>query len=164
MNLTLISDTLRSALCQQIAEEKTNAQIYLYLCGILRNKGLDNLAKQFLEQHGEETGHALEIFDLLTDLNAQVDILDIQEVATPIETIIDIAALFCDREVITTKSLNEIKKLALQEDNPVVEEKMRAMLVKQQKEYAEAASFMDNAVLCGSDWWRVKVWNDAVGG
>jgi hypothetical protein len=51
--------------------------------------------------------------------------------------------------------------MAISEDNPVVEEKMREMITKQQNEYEEATTFFDNAELCGSDWWRVKVWNDS---
>jgi len=46
----------------------------------------------------------------------------------------------------------------------VVEQKMREMIAKQQKEYAEATTFLDNAMLCGDDWWKAKVWNDSIGG
>ena len=80
----LISETLRDALCQQIISEKFNQNLYLSVAGYLRNKGLDNLAKHFIKQSGEESEHAMQIFDLLTDLNADVFIGEIDEVRVSI--------------------------------------------------------------------------------
>ena len=55
--MTLINESLRNALNEQIGHEFYNANLYLYMCAFLRNKGLDNLAKHFEGQHQEETGH-----------------------------------------------------------------------------------------------------------
>lgn len=159
----LMTGTLRDIICEQIGHEIYNANLYLYICAFLRNKGLDNLAKHFEEQHSEETGHAKEFMSLLTDLNIPVIIPDIDGIELPFGTISQIASEYINREILTTASIDEIKKIAIQENNPVVEEKMRDMISKQQKEYEEANTFMDNALLCGDDWWKVKVWNDSVG-
>lgn len=160
--MSLMNDSLRDAICEQISHEKYNANLYLCICGLLRNKGFDNLAKHFLEQHEEETEHSLEFFNLLTDLNTYVYIPEIDEIKVSFESIIGIASAYLDREILTTNSIDEIKKLAIQDNSPVVEEKMREMITKQQKEYEEAATFQDNAILCGDDWWKVKIWNDSL--
>lgn len=162
--MTLISDSLKSALCEQIAHEKYNANLYLYMCGFLKNKGFDGLAKHFFEQHDEETGHSLEFFNLLTDLNADIIIPEIDGINIPFNTIVEFAQAYLSREELTTRSIDEIKKLAIIDNNPVVEEKCREMITKQQKEYEEATTFLDNATLCGEDWYRVKVWSDSIGG
>ena len=65
--MSLIGEDLRTAICEQIGHEIYNANLYLFICGFLRNKGLDNLAKHFEGQHGEETEHAKEFFNLLTN-------------------------------------------------------------------------------------------------
>ena len=161
MGYSLISETLRSAICEQIGHEKYNANLYLFICGFLRNKGFDNLSKHFEQQHEEETGHSLEFFNLLTDVGASIVIPEIDAIDIKFNSIVDIAQAYVDREILTTTSIDEIKKMAISEDNPVVEEKMREMITKQQNEYEEATTFFDNAELCGSDWWRVKVWNDS---
>jgi ferritin len=160
--MSLMNDSLKDAICEQIGHEKYNANLYLYICGFLKNKGLDNISKHFLEQHEEETGHSLEFFNLLTDLNTDIYIPEIAEIKMPFDSIIGIASAYLDREILTTNSIDEIKRLAIQGNNPVVEEKMREMISKQQKEYEEATSFQDNALLCGDDWWKVKVWNDSL--
>lgn len=162
--MVLVNDTLKIALCEQIAHEKYNANLYLFIAGFLKNKGLDNLAQHFLEQHGEETEHSLEFFDLLVDLNVPILIPGISEINMDFDTIVELANTYLNREIYTTTSINEIKKLAIDDDNPVVEEKMREMISKQQKEYEEATTFQDNALLCANDWWKVKVWNDSIGG
>lgn len=159
----LMSDNLRNALCQQISHEKYNSNLYMYICGFLRNKGLDNLAKHFEEQHNEEFEHSIEFFNLLTDLNADVIIPEIDEIDFPIAVIHDIAMVYLDREILTTTSINEIKKMAISEDCPVVEEKMRDMISKQQVEYEEATSFMDKAMLF-PEWWMCGLWNESMGG
>lgn len=160
--MNLISETLRTAICQQIAHELQNANIYFYMCGFLKNKGLDNLAAHFEKQRAEEHEHSKEFFNLLTDLNADIFIPEIDEVNMPLVSLSNIAKIYLDREVLTTTSIKELKNLAIEEDNPVVEQKMRDMISKQQHEYEEANTFLDNAMLCGDNWYFAKVWNDSI--
>lgn len=160
--MALISENLANAICEQIGFEKYNSHLYLYICGYLKNKGLDNIAKHFEGQHKEEFEHSLMFFNLLTDLNADVFVPEVDEVSMPFNTILDIAKVYLDREISTTSSINELKKLAMSEDNPVVEEKMRDMIRIQQNEYEEATTFMDKATLL-SEWWQVAIWNESIG-
>ena len=155
----LISDNLTESLQQQLGHEKFNANLYLYVAGFLKNKGLNHLSKIFEDQHEEETEHSLMIYTLLTDLSAPIVIPEINEVNLPINSIMDIADIYLQREIDTTNSLNEIKQLAIDESNPVVEEYMRKMLVLQQNEYAEATDFMDKSQLTGGDWKFVFMWD-----
>jgi len=159
----LISDTLRNTICEQIGHEKHNSNLYMYICGFLRNKGLDNLAKHFEGQHLEEFNHSIEFFNLLTDLNADVIIPEIKEVDIPFTNMVHVATVYLDREILTTESIDSIKKLAIEESNPVVEEKMREMIKLQQIEYAEATSFMDKASLL-PEWWMCALWDASGGG
>lgn len=160
--MTLINDSLRVALCEQIGHEFCNANIYIHMCAFLRNKGLDNLAKHFEGQHEEEIGHGKEFLSLLTDLNADVFIPEIDEIDTQFISIVGLAQAYLDREILTTASISEILNLAIQDNNPVVEQKMREMIAKQQKEYEEATTFLDKATLL-PEWWQVALW-DASGG
>jgi ferritin len=155
----LISDNLTESLQQQIAHEKYNANLYMYVAGYLKNKGFDNLAKHFEGQHDEETEHSKMIFDLLTDLNTNIIMREIDEISMPIDNVLDIAKIYLEREILTTKSLNEIKNQAIEEDNPIVEERMREMIKLQQNEYAEATTFMDKAIATGGDWKFVLLWD-----
>lgn len=157
--MNLISDELNSALCEQLGHEKFNANLYLFVAGYLKNMGFDNLAKIFEEQHDEETSHSKMIYTILTDLNSPVSIPEISEVTLPISGIVDIATAYLDREVLTTNSLDEIKKMAIDENCPVVEEFVRDMIKLQQKEYEEATTFMDRAQIIGNDWRFVLLWD-----
>lgn len=155
----LISENLTSALCEQIGHEKYNSSLYLYIAAFLKNKGLDNLGSHFEEQHKEEFEHSKMVYDLLVDLGAPVTIPEIGEVDMRFVTILDVANTYLQREIQTTQSLNEIKKLAIEEDNCVVEEYIRDMIKLQQKEYSEATNFMDRAELTATDWFKVLVWD-----
>lgn len=157
----LISEKLTKAIHEQIAHEKYNANLYLYIAGCLRNKGLDNVAKFFLQQHEEETGHALEFFNLLTDLNVDVMIPQIPEANIPFNSMLDIAKVYLRQEVKTTVQLIGLKDQCIEEANGVVEEKMREMIAKQQHEYEEACSFMDKATLM-PEWWQWVIYDGSL--
>ena len=160
--MILISESLRMALCEQIGHEKYNSNLYMHMGGFLKNKGLDNLSKHFLGQHQEEFEHSIEFFNLLTDLNADVYIPQIDEINKDFATIVNLAEVYLQREILTTTSISEILKLAIQDNNPVVEQKMREMIAIQQKEYEEATTFLDRAILM-PEWWQCALW-DAAGG
>lgn len=162
--MPLISDSLKDSLVEQIAEEKKNANIYLSIASYLNGKGLSNLAKKFLEQHNEETGHSLTLYNLLSDLSVvfvvpQIETYDISS----IDNIVSLAELYLEREYQTTESLGEIKKQASDEDNHVVEERIREMIELQQLEYAESTEFLDRANLL-KEWWQVALWDSSLGG
>ncbi len=157
--ISLISENLASAIHQQISHEMLNSHLYLYICGFLRNKGLSGLSSHFEKQYLEEINHSKMFFDLLTDLSAPVIIPEVDEVNIQFNNILDISKAYLDREILTTTSINEIKKLAIEEDNSVTEEFMRKMIVIQQNEYEEATDFQDKAELTGGDWKLVFMWN-----
>jgi ferritin len=155
----LISDSLASALIEQVGHERYNATLYIYVAAFLKNKGFENIAKHFEGQHDEEIGHSKIIIDLMTDLNTHVKLVEVGEVDIPFNTIVDIATAYLEREIQTTTSLDSIKHLAEDEGNPVVEERLREMIKLQQNEYAEATDFVDKSELCGSDWSKVLLWD-----
>ena len=159
----LISNELNSALCEQIGHEKYNSNLYLFMAAFLKNKGFNNIANHFEEQHEEEFKHSKMIYDILTDLNSPVYVPEIQEINIQFNSIIDFANAYLEREIATTQSLEEIKKLAIEESNSVVEEFMRDMIHLQRNEYAEATDFVDKAELTGGDWWKVSVWDVGLG-
>jgi len=157
--IKLISDGLTATLNEQLAHEKYNANLYLFIAGDLKNRGFNHLAAHFEGQHAEETEHSLIIYNLLTDLNAPVELRAIDEVKLAIGSVVDIARGYLEREIVTTKSLDEIKEQAIAEACPVVEERIRQMLFLQQNEYAEATDWLDHAEICGNDWFKVMVWD-----
>lgn len=163
MAKSLISEDLRYALLQQWCHERYNASLYLYLAGFFANKGLNNFSKMFLNQHNEEIEHSLLIYEFLVDMNAPIQIGEIDSVSLEISNIMDIAEVYLDREKVTTFDLDEIKLLTISEKNAVAEEFLREMIQKQRNELAEANDFYDNAELCGNDWWKAKIWNDGIG-
>ena len=160
----LVSDHLREALNLQWSHEIMNSHIYLYFSAFLKNKGFDNLSKIFSEQFNEEQSHAGIILDLMTDLNMDFSSLPIESGDFPINSIVDIAKFYLEREILTTESLKEIRDLAIDEGNAIVEEKMRDMIKLQQKEMEESLTFSDLSEVCGSNWMNVLIWNSSLKG
>lgn len=159
----LISDSLKESLVNQLAEEKKNSNLYLSIASYLNGKGLSNLAKKFEEQHEEENSHAMIIYKLLSDLSIVFIVPEIESYdISSFENFIQFAELYLEREYFTTESLGEIKKLAIEEDNHVVEEQIRKMIKLQQTEYAEATEMLDKANIL-KEWWQVSLWDSTLG-
>ena len=163
MRQPLVSEELVNVLVEQISHEKYNANLYLYIASFLNSKGLSNMAKHFEGQHEEEQSHAKMIYQLLIDLGIHFQFPSIEGCDMEFPSIHDIAQRYLDREVLTTQSLDEIKIQAIEDSNPVVEEKMREMISLQQNEYAEATDFMDKSMNL-MEWWQVALWDLALGG
>ena len=159
---SLISDSLNGAICEQVAHEIFNSNLYLYISAFLKNKGLDNISKHFEGQWKEEQGHAKMFVDFLTDMNSDVKIPEVPACETAFDNILDIANLYLQREILTTESIDSIKHLAIDENNPVTEEFLRGMITLQQNEYEESTSFLDMATLL-PEWWQVAMWNNSLG-
>ena len=159
MGIKLISDNLIDSLLAQWAYEKYNAHLYLYISSFLKNKGLNHLGSKFYNQYKEENDHSEMIINLLTDINADVLLPEIDEINIPITSIMDIADKYLLREYETTMSLDEIKKISIDESNPVVEEFIRKMIEIQRHEYEEATDFMDKSELTGNNWFNVFLWD-----
>jgi len=155
----VVSDSLADSLNFQLSKEKFNANLYLFIAGDLINRGFDRLGAFFKSQHEEETQHSLMIFDLLTNLNVPVELLEINEVNFSINFIVDVGDKFVEAEIQTTQSLQEIKKQAEDEDCQMVVTKMLEMIANQIKEMEESFTFKDHADLCGNDWFKVMVWD-----
>jgi len=158
-----MTENLREALITQWSHELYNSNIYATMSAYLKNKGFDKIAGHFDGQVSEERGHADLILGLLTDLNIdfyapQIESFD----CSGINTIVDLADAYLQREIITTDSLDEIKLLAMDDDCPVPEEFLRMMIVKQQNELEEALTFKDKADIVGSDWRFVLLWNESL--
>ena len=162
MRQPLISDGLRDVLIEQISDEKYNANMYLHIASFMNSKGLSNIAKHFEGQFKEEEEHARIIYDLLVDMGLDFPFPAIDGCDMVFGSIGDIAEAYLNREILTTESLNEIKELAILE-NPIVEERIREMILLQQHEIAEATDFIDKSENL-KEWWQVALWDLALGG
>lgn len=161
--MQLISENLRTALLEQFGEEKYNSHIYLAMYSFLKNMGLNNIAGKFKEQYEEESKHAEMIIEFLLDVNAPISLPQIQSCESP-STLPDIAKLYLERELYTTKSLSEIRNLAIDDTDVVCEEFMREMIKAQRVEYAEATDFFDKVEIIKDDWKAALLFDASIGG
>jgi ferritin len=134
----------------------------MFIAGFLQNKGLNNLASKFEGQWQEEINHSKQIYDFLVDMNAPISMIEVQSPDFYIESIQSIARAYLDREILTTTSLNEIKKICIEESDAVAEEFLRDMIKQQRAEYEEALDFLDKAELTQNNWMNVFIWDLAL--
>ena len=156
----ILNENVVDSLLEQWVEEKENSHTYLYIGSWMKNKGLDNLGRYFIDASKEEDDHASSIMNLLTDLNIPFEPRPIENMSFPISSISDVAKKFMDRETQTTESLQEIKMICVEEEgmSSIVEEHVRRMITQQQSEMNECISFMDKSLML-NEWWQVALWD-----
>lgn len=154
-----VSASLIDQLCDQMAHELYNAQLYLKIATNLRNQGLDNLAKLFDGQVVEEHGHQALIAAYLTDRNENVTLKPVEAVTENPSDILEIAKKFVSQEQLTTKKLKAIAKSAWDEFDLITFQFVQDMINKQRIEEAEAFTFLDQANITDGDKKTVLLWN-----
>ena len=157
-----LSDNLSSGSLDQYSHEILNSLNYIYIAAFLKNKGLDGLAKHFDEQFDEEIGHSKLIYDFLTDLNIPFKVEPVDGVDFPINSIMDIATKYDERERATTENLEELLQISISDGNGVAQMFFQQMVDKQRKELEEVFTFIDRATLCGDDWFKVFLWSQTI--
>jgi len=154
----LLSDSLIEVLQNQYCSERFNNSLYLRIASALAFRGFDKTYEVFLDQAAEEIKHSLYILKLLTDLNVDYSIGEIDSGDFTITLPSDISDKFVEREVETTESLTAIRDLAINDPSPaapLVEGAMREMLMWQIKETEECTTFQDRVNLSGNNWFNL---------
>jgi ferritin len=157
-----LSDNLSSGTISQYSHEILNSLNYIYIAAFLKNKGLDGLGKIFEEQFNEEISHSKLIYDFLTDLNIKFSIVPIDGVDFPINSIMDIATKYDERERATTENLEELLQISISDGNGIAQMFFQQMVDRQRKEMEEVFTFMDRSILCGDDWFKAFLWSQTL--
>ena len=157
-----LSDNLSSGTIDQYSHEVLNSLNYIYIAAFLKNKGLDGLAKIFEEQFTEEISHSKLIYDFLTDLNIPFKVVPIDGVDFQINSIMDIATKYDERERATTENLEELLQISISDGNGIAQMFFQEMVNRQRKEMEEVFTFMDRSLLCGDDWFKVFLWSQTI--
>lgn len=129
----MISETMFSAMNEQIKHELESAYIYLSMVNYFQSQNLDGMAHWMRAQVHEETIHAMKFFDHLTSRGASVTLLDMKQLKTtwknPLEPWKDAYA----HEQFITAKIHSLLKIARTE-NDYTAEPLLAWFVNEQIE------------------------------
>jgi ferritin len=155
----MISPSIKDSLIIQWQHEMENRSVYLFISSFLANKGLGNLAKKFKLQADEELEHADMIYKYVVDMGGDFIPTSISGFSFIVNSILDIAILYKEKEISTTQSLQDLLDLAIEVKDSISEVFIRKMIKLQKHEYEEVSDFEDKALIIGDDWKTAFLWD-----
>lgn len=141
----MLTKKLEEALNKQINAELWSAYLYLSMSMHFADEGLPGFANWFKVQFEEEQFHAEKLMNYMISKSSRVNLMPIDKVETSWESVL---AAFKDtlaHEKIVTKSINDLVKLA-REENDYATESVLQWFVNEQVEEEETAQGMVDAL------------------
>ena len=140
----MISKTMQDAINEQINKEMFSSYLYLSMAAYFENTGLPGAAKWMYVQSGEETGHAMKLFEHLIERGGKVALGPIaapeSEWAGPMAAF---KAVY-EHEKIVTKSINGLYEVALAEKDYPAQLLLHWFINEQVEEEKNAVEVIDS--------------------
>ena len=130
----MISEKLENAVNEQINNEFYASYLYLSMSAFCDRQSLSGFANWMRLQSQEETGHAMKLFDFLSDCNGTVRLSGIA--APPVE--FDSILALCDQayhhELKVSERINALYALAIKENAFALQTHLHWFLIEQVEE------------------------------
>ncbi len=135
----MLSDKLQAALNEQIKNEFYSAYLYLAMSAYFESKSLPGFAKWMRKQAEEEMEHAMKIYDFIHDCGGTVQLQAIDQPPTEFGTPQQAFEQALEHEKFITGRINELYKLA-QQENDYPTQVMLQWFIEEQVEEEKTAS------------------------
>ena len=146
-----ISDSMVSAINDQIKAEYDSAYIYLAMSAYFKDAGLDGMAHWMQKQYREEVEHAEKFIDYLYERGARVIIPD---VAKPKDSYTDALEVFKTayaHEQYVTSRIYKLVDLAVAEKDYATQSMLKWYVDEQMEEEDNTSSIVAKLEFLGSD-------------
>ncbi|RLC47728.1 MAG: ferritin [Candidatus Coatesbacteria bacterium] len=136
----MMSGRVLKAFNEQIKEELESAYLYLSMVSYFHSVGFDGMASWMRVQTEEEVGHAMKLFDFISERGGKVELLPIsterhKRWSSPLEVF---QAAYAHEQFITGK-INELVKIARDENDNAAEIFLQWFVTEQVEEEANTS-------------------------
>lgn len=154
--MNLLSEELKPLFEQKIALETYNSNLYLKIANFLSTLGLSKLSQYFKTQSADEISHRDKFVDFASARNCPVEILGVDAITENFSTLKEIAEVYLQRELETTKFITRMAFKAFEEEDLITYEFLiNEMISEQKSEEQESLDFLDMVNNIGDD---IKDW------
>jgi len=146
----LMSDKMKSLFMRQIAHELNNSVIYRKISNFLSVKGFSNLASRFKKNSEDKVDHSWWLQDFLEKLNIEIDLIQFPLNVQTI-TLTNFVELALQREIETTKMINEMLGQSYEESGIITDFLLSTMLREQTEEIEKVNTLNDEIINIGGN-------------
>lgn len=147
----MITKKMEKMLNEQINKELFSSNLYLSICSYFLDKELDGFANFFRVQAQEELFHANKQFDYLHNAGGKVTIMAVDKPETNFKNIIHAFEVTLKHEQYVSKSINELTKLSLAENDYATHAFLQWFLTEQVEEEATVTNLLTKLKMIGDN-------------
>jgi len=144
-----LSNTLQSALNDQIQKEYYSSYLYLAMSAYLESQNLPGAAKWTRIQSQEELGHALKLFDHVVDRGGRVTLAAIQQPPQAYGTALELFQQVLTHEEHVTASVHKLHAAALKEQDFPAQVMLQWFVTEQVEEEKNASQVVEQLKAVG---------------
>ncbi|MDX1623020.1 MAG: ferritin [Gemmatimonadota bacterium] len=147
----MLSDSLQSALNDQINDEFHAAYLYLSMAEYFEANNLTGFAHWMRMQREEEIGHGMKIYDFVLDRNGRVELQAIDAPPHDYDSPLDACERALEHEKKVTGKINDLYDLAKEKRDYSTEALMQWFVIEQVEEEASALQLVEQLEMAGDD-------------
>jgi ferritin len=151
MNTNRLSETLRSALNEQMTNEAYNAQLYLAYASWAASEGFDGIANFLFRHANEERGHMMKFLEYILERGATVQIQPIKAPDGVPANMLDCFEKTFAAEVENTNAIYKIVKMSFDENDWITWNFLQWFVKEQAEEETMVMEMLDKLKIAGGD-------------
>jgi ferritin len=145
----MLSNTMQSALNQQINRELFSAYLYLSMSAHFQAVNLPGFAHWMRKQYEEERGHALKIYDYIFERGGKVELEAVAKPEANFKSPLDVMKQVLEHEKKVTGSIHELYELAVKENDYPTQVMLQWFITEQVEEEKSAMEIIATLNMVG---------------
>lgn len=159
----MLSKKMEIALNKQINAEFWSAYLYLSMSAYFAADGKPGFAHWFKQQFEEEQEHAMKLFDYVIDRDGKVTLDPIKEVQHEWKSPLHAFEQTLAHEKVVTGFVNDLVKLAKEEEDYATENMLQWFVDEQVEEEATAQGYIDALKMIGDNGFGIYTLDKELG-
>ena len=151
MNTNRLSETLRTALNEQMTKEAHAAQIYISYASWAAGEGYDGIANFLFRHAQEERNHMMKILEYIIQRGAKVKVEAIPSPSPDPASVQQCFEKVFEQEVDNTKSIYKLVKMSFDEEDWATWHFMQWFVKEQTEEETLALNLLDKIKIAGGE-------------
>ncbi len=145
----MLSETMQTALNEQINAEIYSAYLYLSMSAYFEAKNLAGFARWMRRQSNEEVLHGLKIFDYITDQNGRVVLKAVAQPPSEFSSIVDLWEQTLDHERHVSSLIHKLYDQAHRENDYATQSMLQWFVSEQVEEEKTASRILEEVKMVG---------------
>ncbi|RMG68100.1 MAG: ferritin [Calditrichaeota bacterium] len=145
----MLPKKVEEALNHQIREEFYSSYLYLAMAAYFEDKSLNGFATWMKEQAREEVGHAMRIFNYVTDRRGRVILEAIPQPTTNFSSVQEVFEKALEHEQYITGKINELYALSVEEKDYPTQVMLQWFITEQVEEESTVEAILERVRLIG---------------